>query len=121
MTRCSRILIYIANTIHFGLIDNAGESYEAPVHELSVARKTYRIGEGCSIADWATKNVAEEEGPERKFISFPAVRTRGLPRSVNLRSGQRDYRIYSGGRSIRPYRPLTPLFGPAVKNNVLCG
>jgi hypothetical protein len=31
-----------------------------------------------------------------------AVRTRGLPRSVNLRSGQRDCRIYIGGRSIRP-------------------
>jgi hypothetical protein len=43
-----------------------------------------------------------EEGPERKLSSFAAVGTRGLPRSVNLRSGQRDYHIYIAGRSIRP-------------------
>ena len=66
------------------------------------------------------ESLAEEAGPERKFRSFTAVRACGLPGSVNLRSGQRDYRIYIGGRSIRPYSPLT-LFGPAVKNNVLCG
>ena len=43
------------------------------------------------------------KGPERKFSSFPAVRAaRGLPRSVNLRSGQSDYHIYIAGRSIRP-------------------
>jgi hypothetical protein len=47
------------------------------------------------------ENLAGEEGPERKFSSFAAVRTRGLP-SVNLRSGQRDYHIYIAGRSIRP-------------------
>ena len=43
-----------------------------------------------------------EEGPERKFSSFAAVRTRGLHRSVNLRSGQRDSHNYIAGRSIRP-------------------
>lgn len=48
------------------------------------------------------ENLAGEEGPERKFSSFAAVRTRGLPRPVNLRSGQRDYHIYIAGRSIRP-------------------
>jgi hypothetical protein len=39
------------------------------------------------------ENLAGEEGPERKFSSFAAVRTRRLPRSMNLRSGQRDYHI----------------------------
>jgi len=55
-----------------------------------------------SIADRATKALLKKAGPERKFRSFTAVRACGLPGSVNLRSGQRDYRIYSGGRSIRP-------------------
>jgi len=36
--------------IHFGLIDNAGESYEAPVHELAIARKAHRIGESEFVA-----------------------------------------------------------------------
>src|SRR5580693_7945021 len=67
------------------------------------------------------ENLAGEEGPERKFSSLAAVRTCGLHWSVNLRSGQRDYHIYIAGRSIRPYRPLAALFGPAVKNSVLCG
>jgi L-ascorbate metabolism protein UlaG (beta-lactamase superfamily) len=31
--------------IHFGLIDMAGESYEAPVNDLAVARKTHEIQE----------------------------------------------------------------------------
>ena len=31
--------------IHFGLIDNAGESYEAPVHDLAIARRAHGIGE----------------------------------------------------------------------------
>ena len=43
-----------------------------------------------------------EGGPERKFRSFTAVRACGQPGSVDLRSGQRDYRIYIGGKSIRP-------------------
>jgi hypothetical protein len=48
------------------------------------------------------ENLAGEEGPARKFSSFAAVRNRGLPGSVNLRSGQRDYHIYIAGGSIRP-------------------
>jgi hypothetical protein len=48
------------------------------------------------------KNRCTTEGPERKFSSFAAVRTRRLPWSVNLRSGPRDYHIYIAGRSIRP-------------------
>jgi hypothetical protein len=48
------------------------------------------------------KRFWKNSGPERKFSSFAAVRTRGLPWSVNLRSGQRDYHLYIAGRSIRP-------------------
>jgi L-ascorbate metabolism protein UlaG (beta-lactamase superfamily) len=36
--------------IHFGLIDNAGESYEAPLHELAVARGTRGIGDTAFVA-----------------------------------------------------------------------
>jgi L-ascorbate metabolism protein UlaG (beta-lactamase superfamily) len=36
--------------IHFGLIDNAGESYEAPVNDLAVARKTHGVGEAQFVA-----------------------------------------------------------------------
>jgi L-ascorbate metabolism protein UlaG (beta-lactamase superfamily) len=36
--------------IHFGLIDNAAESYEAPVHDLAIARNTHRIGETAFVA-----------------------------------------------------------------------
>ena len=35
--------------IHFGLIDNAGESYEAPAEELAVARKVQRVDEASFI------------------------------------------------------------------------
>ena len=36
--------------IHFGLIDNAGESYEAPVNDLAVARKTHGVDEAQFVA-----------------------------------------------------------------------
>jgi L-ascorbate metabolism protein UlaG (beta-lactamase superfamily) len=36
--------------IHFGLIDNAGESYEAPVNDLVVARQSHSIAESQFIA-----------------------------------------------------------------------
>jgi L-ascorbate metabolism protein UlaG (beta-lactamase superfamily) len=36
--------------IHFGLIDNAGESYEAPVNDLAVARKTHGVEEAQFVA-----------------------------------------------------------------------
>lgn len=36
--------------IHFGLIDNASESYEAPVHDLAIARKAHGIEETAFIA-----------------------------------------------------------------------
>jgi L-ascorbate metabolism protein UlaG (beta-lactamase superfamily) len=36
--------------IHFGLIDNAGESYEAPVNDLAVARKNHGIQEAQFVA-----------------------------------------------------------------------
>lgn len=36
--------------IHFGLIDNAGESYEAPVKDLGVARGVHRIGDAAFVA-----------------------------------------------------------------------
>jgi L-ascorbate metabolism protein UlaG (beta-lactamase superfamily) len=29
--------------IHFGLIDNAGESYDAPVHDLTAARRAHDV------------------------------------------------------------------------------
>jgi L-ascorbate metabolism protein UlaG (beta-lactamase superfamily) len=36
--------------IHFGLIDNAGESYEAPVKDLAVARTTHGLEEAQFVA-----------------------------------------------------------------------
>jgi len=36
--------------IHFGLIDNAGESYEAPVNDLAVARNIHGIAEANFVA-----------------------------------------------------------------------
>ena len=36
--------------IHFGLIDNAGESYEAPVNDLAVARKAHGVEEARFVA-----------------------------------------------------------------------
>jgi hypothetical protein len=36
--------------IHFGLIDNAGESYEAPVNDLAVARNVHGIAEAKFVA-----------------------------------------------------------------------
>jgi hypothetical protein len=36
--------------IHFGLIDIAGESYEAPVNDLAVARKTHAVEEAQFVA-----------------------------------------------------------------------
>jgi len=51
MKRCSRTWTCIANTpIHFGLIDIAGESYEAPVEDLAVARKAYGVEETQFVA-----------------------------------------------------------------------
>jgi hypothetical protein len=61
-----------------------------------------RRGRGARLRSGHENLAGEEEGPERKFSSFAAVRTRGLPWSVNLRSGQRDYHIYIAGGSIRP-------------------
>jgi L-ascorbate metabolism protein UlaG (beta-lactamase superfamily) len=36
--------------IHFGLIDNASESYEAPVHDLAIARRTHGIEKAAFVA-----------------------------------------------------------------------
>jgi L-ascorbate metabolism protein UlaG (beta-lactamase superfamily) len=36
--------------IHFGLIDNAAESYTAPVNDLAVARKAHGIAEANFVA-----------------------------------------------------------------------
>ncbi len=36
--------------IHFGLIDNAGESYAAPVNDLAVARKAHAVEETQIVA-----------------------------------------------------------------------
>jgi L-ascorbate metabolism protein UlaG (beta-lactamase superfamily) len=36
--------------IHFGLVDNASESYEAPVHDLAIARRTHGIEEAAFVA-----------------------------------------------------------------------
>jgi hypothetical protein len=36
--------------IHFGLIDNAGESYDAPAHDLIAARKAHGVSETDFIA-----------------------------------------------------------------------
>jgi hypothetical protein len=36
--------------IHFGLIDNAGESYTAPVDDLAVARNAHGIAEVDFVA-----------------------------------------------------------------------
>jgi L-ascorbate metabolism protein UlaG (beta-lactamase superfamily) len=36
--------------IHFGLIDNAGESYDAPVHDLAIARRSHGIEEAAFVA-----------------------------------------------------------------------
>ena len=38
--------------IHFGLIDNAGESYEAPVNDLAAARKTHGIEAAQFVAPY---------------------------------------------------------------------
>ena len=35
--------------IHFGLIDNAGESYEAPASDLAVARKANGVDEATFV------------------------------------------------------------------------
>jgi L-ascorbate metabolism protein UlaG (beta-lactamase superfamily) len=36
--------------IHFGLIDNAGESYEAPTNDLAAARKAHGVDEASFVA-----------------------------------------------------------------------
>ena len=36
--------------IHFGLIDNAAEGYEAPVNALAIARRTHGVGEAAFVA-----------------------------------------------------------------------
>jgi hypothetical protein len=36
--------------IHFGLIDNAAESYAAPVNDLTVARKAHGVEEASFVA-----------------------------------------------------------------------
>jgi len=36
--------------IHFGLIDNAGESYEAPVDDLITARRAHGVDEANFVA-----------------------------------------------------------------------
>jgi L-ascorbate metabolism protein UlaG (beta-lactamase superfamily) len=36
--------------IHFGLIDNAGESYEAPVRDLASARQAHGVDEATFVA-----------------------------------------------------------------------
>ena len=36
--------------IHFGLLDLAGESYEAPVDALAAARRTHRVPDEAFVA-----------------------------------------------------------------------
>ena len=36
--------------IHFGMIDNAGESYDAPVNDLLAARRAHGVGETDFVA-----------------------------------------------------------------------
>ncbi len=55
-----------------------------------------------SVNPAAAKPSAQGPVPSPSSGANTSGGTRGLPRSVNLRSGQRDYHIYIAGRSIRP-------------------
>jgi len=59
--------------IHFGLIDNAGESYEAPIDDLIAARRAHGVD--------STKFVAPHYGQVLRYTAVMTIE-RVPPRSL---------------------------------------
>ena len=64
--------------IHFGLIDNAGESYEAPIDDLIAARRAHGVD--------STRFVAPHYGQVLRYTAVMTIER--VPRSL-LKSGIR--------------------------------